>query len=88
VSARERFTSATVAWINLRLAPANVPISADTPLFENRLIDSLKILKLMAWTERAIGRRITDEQIRMDNFATVRRIAETFIGEDEQHVEC
>ena len=83
MSARDRFAADLVAWINRTLVPAGVTVSADTPLFEKRLIDSLKILKLMAWTERAIGRRIPDEQIRMDYFATVRRIAEVFVDEVE-----
>jgi acyl carrier protein len=83
MSKHDHFMLATVAWINRALVPAGVTIGADTPLFENRLIDSLKILRLMAWTERAIGRQIPDEQIRMDNFATVRRIADVFVGEAE-----
>ena len=44
-------------------------------------MDSIRILELIAWTERATGREVPDAQIRMDNFRTVRRIAEVFAGD-------
>lgn len=72
--------AALVPWIQARLAPDGVRIGADTELFSGGLIDSMKILLLIAWTERAIGRSIPDEQIRMDNFETPRRIADVFAG--------
>ncbi|HEX6309451.1 MAG TPA: acyl carrier protein [Longimicrobiales bacterium] len=76
---REAFVRETTAWINRRMAPAGVTIDPDTPLFEGGLIDSLRVLRLIAWTEKAIGRRIPDEQIRMDNFRDVECIARTFL---------
>ena len=51
-------------------------MDADTPLFANGLINSIRILKLIAWTEHALAKRIPDARIRMDNFRTVRRIAD------------
>jgi len=42
------FVQLTVDWINRRLAPPNVRVTADTPLFAGGLIDSLRILKLIA----------------------------------------
>jgi acyl carrier protein len=74
----ERFTDSMVLWLNQRIAPAGVVIDPDTELFAGGLIDSLRILELIAWTERATGRTIPDRQIRMDNFRTPRRIAEVF----------
>lgn len=74
------FVDTLVRWIQRRLAPPGVVIGADTELFADGLVDSMRILQLIAWTERAIGRPIPDEQIRMDNFQTARRIAETFRG--------
>jgi acyl carrier protein len=50
----------------------------DTPLFENGWIDSLKILKLIAYVELMIGRNIPDEEIVMKNFQTVTVIVEYF----------
>lgn len=72
--------AALLPWIQARLAPEGTRIGADTELFSGGLIDSMKILLLIAWTERAIGRPIADEQIRMDNFETPRRIADVFAG--------
>ena len=46
------------------------------------VINSIKILELIAWTERATGRVVPDALIRLDNFATAQRIAEVFATED------
>jgi acyl carrier protein len=70
-------------WLNRRFAPDGPPIGADTPLFVGGLLDSLRILELIAWTERAIGREIPDSRIRTDYFATASRMAEMFAGEDD-----
>jgi acyl carrier protein len=74
----DEFTDCIVRWLNQRMAPAGVVIDVDTELFAGGLIDSLRILELIAWTERETGRTIPDRQIRMDNFQTPRRIAEVF----------
>ena len=61
---RELFESRMVAWINARFArPGMPPIAAESPLFAGRLIDSIRILELIAWTERATGREIPDVEI-------------------------
>jgi acyl carrier protein len=75
---RDAFIACTVAWINRTLVPEGTTVTADTPLFETGLIDSLRVLRLIAWTEQATDQRIDDRQIRMDNFRTVRRIADVF----------
>ena len=75
---RATFLSDLLAWLNGRFAPDGPPIVAQTPLFVGGLIDSLRVLELIAWTERAIGREIPDAAIRTDNFATPARIAELF----------
>jgi acyl carrier protein len=81
-SARETLERELVAWLNERFAPDGPCIGADTPLFAGGLLDSLRILELIAWTERAIGREIPDRAIRTDNFASAARIAELFATED------
>jgi acyl carrier protein len=83
VSARQTFVDDMVAWINTRFGLHDVPVCADTPLFSTGVITSLRILELIAWTERATHRRIPDASIRMDNFATVTRIAQVFVREEE-----
>jgi acyl carrier protein len=74
----EAFVAATVEWINRTLVPEGVTVDADTPLFANGLIDSIRILRLIAWTEHALDLRIPDARIRMDYFRTVRTMADTF----------
>jgi acyl carrier protein len=81
-TAHARFLAELLAWVGNRLAPAGVTIDPDTALFEEGRIDSIRILELIAWVERALGRTIPDRLIRMDHFATVRMIADTFTGED------
>lgn len=78
---RERFVEELLRWLNQRLAPPGVVVEADTPLFEGGLINSMRVLELIAWTERAVGGTIPDARIRMDNFHTPRRIAEVFVPE-------
>lgn len=76
----EEFIRSTVEWLNRRVAPEGVTVDADTRLFDAGVVDSLGILRLIAWTERAIGRRIPDREVRMDRFASVRVIADNFVG--------
>jgi acyl carrier protein len=73
------FVARTVDWINRTLVPTGVTIDADTPLFADGLINSIRILRLIAWTEHALGLRIPDSLIRMDRFRTVRQIADSFV---------
>lgn len=83
MSARQQeFTRQMVAWLNDEIAPKGVAVDAATPLFATRLLDSLRVLELIAFTEQAIGRQIADCDIRMDNFQTVARIALIFLPLD------
>ena len=75
---RAAFLDALVAWLNRRFARDGIVIAADTPLFAGKLIDSLRILELIAFTELRLGLRIPDSAVRMDNFATPARIASVF----------
>ncbi len=78
---RERFITELVSWLDRRLAPPGMTITPTTVLFEGRLIDSVRILDLIAWVERATGRQIPDIRIVMDNFRTAERIADVFLEE-------
>jgi len=80
---REDFACEMLAWLNDEVAPRGVRVDADTPLFATRLLDSLRVLELIAFTEQAIGRAIPDSHIRMDNFQTVARIAAVFLPLDD-----
>ncbi len=77
------FIAAMLGWLNDEVAPKGVIVGADTQLFAGRLLDSLRVLELIAFTEQAIGSTIPDAQVRMDNFQTVSRIAAVFLRETE-----
>ncbi|HEY4670446.1 MAG TPA: hypothetical protein VIG78_00145, partial [Gemmatimonadaceae bacterium] len=55
-------------------------ITADTRLFEDRVIDSLKVLELIAFVQSEIGRKIPDAQIVLANFRSIATIARVFTG--------
>ena len=80
---RSGFMSRMLSWLNDEVAPDGMTISVDTPLFATRVLDSLRVLELIAFTEQEIGSPIPDSQIRMDNFQTVSRIATVFVREKE-----
>ena len=60
ITRQEEFADRMVVWLNEELAKKGVRVDADTPLFATRLLDSLKVLELIAFTEQAIGRPIPD----------------------------
>lgn len=78
---KEEFVVAMSSWLTERLARPGVTIAPETPLFGSGLIDSMRILELIAYTERSIDRMIPDSSIRMDNFSSVSRIADVFLTE-------
>ncbi len=55
-----------------------IPIDADTYLFADGMIDSLKILRLIAFVEMRLGQTIPDRDIVMQNFRSVRAITARF----------
>jgi acyl carrier protein len=86
VSPRAQFVLRMLAWLNEEVAPRGVNVDAETPLFSTRLLDSLRVLELIAFTEQAIAQPIPDSHIRMDNFRTVARIAAVFLPLDDHVV--
>jgi seryl-tRNA synthetase/acyl carrier protein len=58
-------------------------IDADTPLFELRIVDSLRILELIAFIESAIGRKIPDAHVVLANFRSVEAMATRFSDNGE-----
>jgi hypothetical protein len=78
---RDRFVADMLAWLNQRLAPPGVVVESGTALFASGMITSIKVLELIAFTERAIGQSIPDHQIKLANFHSVDRIADVFVKE-------
>jgi acyl carrier protein len=76
---RESFVKELIDWINRRLVPPGYVVHPTTALFADGMIDSIRILRLIAWVENATGRQIPDQQIRMDRFRDVETIADTFV---------
>ena len=56
-------------------------INATTPLFKDKILDSMNILDLIAYIQKKIGRKLDDSEIVMSNFKDVKTIVEVFINE-------
>lgn len=56
----------------------DVAIDADTYLFDEGLVDSLGILRLIAFLEGRIGRSIDDREVVMEHFRSVRAMVNRF----------
>ena len=72
-------TAALLEFVNrelLRDSPHHV--GPDTPLFADGLVDSLKILQLIAFIEMKTGRSIPDREVVMEHFRTVQTIVDRF----------
>ncbi len=67
-----------VAWLNHRFANEDEPITAESRLFAEGWIDSIGVLQLIAWVERALGKTIPDRMIRIDYFESALTISERF----------
>ena len=76
----EIFKQDLVQFINGQLVKSkNKKINSQSMLFEDRLIDSLKILNLIAFVEKKLKIKISDKDIIMENFASVDQISEIFL---------
>ena len=60
------------------LAGSQEKVAPDTALFDEGRIDSLKILRLIAFLEVRSGKKIPDDLIVMDRFRTIETIAKNF----------
>ena len=79
---RERDCQHLIDFIRRRVLKDNrVRLDPDTPLFGQRLLDSMNILALIGYVERRRGRRLTDEELVMEHFRTVRSIVTSLLNE-------
>jgi len=75
----DTFESRLLAFIRESLLPQSaVKLDEETYLFEDGLVDSLKILRMIAFVEQETGRAVEDRDIVMANFRSVRAIARRF----------
>lgn len=61
----------------------SVPIGPETELFARKVIDSMNVLRFIGYVEKRLGRRLTDDELVMENFRSVRAICERFLKERE-----
>ena len=54
--------------------------SAETDLFDTGILDSLRFVELLAALEEGFGLRVSVEDLEIDDFRTVSRIAEFVAG--------
>ena len=77
----KKFETDLVTFINTTLVPQGKgAVKPETQLFEEGLINSIKILDLMAFVEKALGEKIPDRLVVMKNFRSARAITSTFVG--------
>ena len=73
------FETRLLAFIRRELLPdSTMAIDENTYLFDEGLIDSLKILQLIAFLEVETARAIPDRDIVMEHFRTVTAMAARF----------
>lgn len=71
--------SRLLRYVNEHLLPEGAElVDPTTPLFAGGRINSLRLLNLLAFVERTLDIEIPEEEIVMDRFHSVRRIAEVF----------
>jgi acyl carrier protein len=76
---RDAFEARLLAFVNERLlAQAGVDVGPDTYLFADGLVNSMRILDLVAFIERSLDLTIDDTDVTMEHFRTVRTIADSF----------
>ncbi len=55
-------------------------LTDDLPLIENQVIDSMGLLRLVAWLESEYGVTIDDTEVVPSNFGSIEKIAELLDG--------
>jgi acyl carrier protein len=77
-----------IDFVNRMRPDADPPLAIDpeTALFEEGVINSLRILDLIAFVEELTRTRIPDAAVRLANFRSVRAIAAAFGGEGSERI--
>lgn len=72
----ERQTARLREWIEARAGT----VDEDTPLLEERRIDSLQLVELVLFIEELTGTRVQPERLVPGSFHSIRRICECFLN--------
>jgi acyl carrier protein len=82
---KREFIRQLLSFINGMLVPrGRKPVTAQTRLFEDGLIDSMKIIDLMAFIEKKLDIRLDETDLSMEQFKSVRAISKAFITDGEK----
>jgi acyl carrier protein len=65
------------------LAGSGIEVQADSYLFADGLINSLRILDLVAFVERTLDLEVVDTEVTMEHFRTIRSITDHFVAESK-----
>jgi acyl carrier protein len=65
------------AYIEENLVRDKKPIALDEPLLERGVLDSMGMLNLISFLEEKAGVRVPDDDVLLENFASVNAIVET-----------
>jgi methoxymalonate biosynthesis acyl carrier protein len=57
--------------------------STDTDLFETAVLDSLAFVDLLLFLEQQFGLRVSLEDVELDSFRSITKIAELVVGWDQ-----
>jgi len=67
------------------LAPNSKAIKTTTKLFDDGIIDSLKILDLIAFVEVTLKIKVSDSKVVIENFRTIEAISNAFWKEKSSY---
>lgn len=82
---KNKFTQKLLTFIKLSLLKSpKKNINEKTLLFEEGLIDSMKIIELIAYVEKALHIEVTEDKISMEYFGSVKKITETFLTNEKK----
>ncbi|MDQ3856010.1 MAG: acyl carrier protein [Chloroflexota bacterium] len=71
-----------IEFIVARAGEGAPEITPDTQLFREKVLDSMNILDLIGYVEVHLGRRLSDDELVMSSFESVRAITRAFFVED------
>lgn len=72
------FRDGLLEFVNTRILGGTTQATAQTALFEDGLVNSIKILDLIAYVEKALGAKIPEKYMVMKHFRSVNDITSTF----------
>ena len=75
---KNQFENELLAFINRKLLNVRNSLNTKSKLFEDGYIDSMKILDLIAFVEKKLGKQINDSEMVMKNFSSVKKISDKF----------